>query len=430
MSQNKWILLVLVMVGTMTACSESSVAQKSNGSFGGKNSVVADSAVINLLGDEMCQVLFSPSKVTCYQMAPTFGGEGSDKDYFLKAERTKIGKLETYHQVPLQLFLADISNYNLDTSEEPKCFFAPYLAFEFTGANKKVVTVYISFNCEKWAFEQDGKVVAYKYSCQPSLVRFCNYLLPEDKYLGALKGTFENSAAIPTQGAFHAFIVADINDNNIGSASLKDSYNIEMEMQAVAKALNYSFEKHALQGDNFFAAKVEQELKQLKCGANDVVFFYFSGYGGREATDKSAFPRMAFGTSSKDTMPLDLVERLITSKNPRLTVVMADCGQGVFGASNNQGTSKDTPLPEGDDRLNQNDLVNRYKALFMEASGSVTVCAASQGGTAMSTPEGGVFTQLFLMDLNSGSTNDWKSLLERVKQQSARFGQMPCYEIR
>lgn len=429
MNQNRWILLVLVMVGTMTACSESSVAQKSNGSLGSKNSVVADSAVINLLGEEMCQALFSPSKVTCYQMAPTFGGEGNDMEYFLKAERTKIGKLETYHQVPLQLFLADIANYNLDTSEEPKCFFAPYLAFEFAGNNKKQVTVYVSFNCEKWAFEQDGKVVFYKYSCQPSLVRFCNYLLPEDKYLGALKGTFENNVALPTQGKLHAFLVADINDTHTGSSALKDSYNMEMEMQAVANAINYSFEKHLLQGDNFSGAKVEQELKQLKCGENDVVVFYFSGNGGRESTDKSPFPRMVFGTNLKDTMPIDLVERLISSKNPRLTVVMADCGQSVFGAGGT-GTPNKASLPQGDDGLNQEALIARYKALFMDQSGSVTVCAASQGGSAISNQDGGIFTQLFLMDLNSGSTNDWKALLDRVKQQSARFGQMPYYEIR
>ena len=131
MNQNKWIFLVLVMVGTMTACSESSVAQKSNGSLGSKNSVVADSAVINLLGEETCQLLFNPSKVVCYQVAPTFGGEAPE--FFLKAERTKVGKMENIHLVPLQLLLADADNYNLDTSEEPKCFFAPNLAYVFSG---------------------------------------------------------------------------------------------------------------------------------------------------------------------------------------------------------------------------------------------------------------------------------------------------------
>lgn len=179
------IMIMLVIMGLLTACSESSVAQKSNVVLTKeKHFIQPDSLVVQCLGESVCNVLFSPSKVVCYQVEPTFGGGSDSTKVFLEARRMKIAQIDQSKYTILQFLIADSTNYDFSL-EEPKCFFSPYFVFTFSN-RKESVTVYMSFNCKKWAFENNGEVKMFKYNCQGSLLRFCKGLFPGDPYINEL----------------------------------------------------------------------------------------------------------------------------------------------------------------------------------------------------------------------------------------------------
>lgn len=185
MKRIKQAIAIFVAVGLLTACSESSIAQKSKVIITNeKHFIQPDSLVVQWLGESVCNVLFSPSRVVCYQVEPTFGGEENSKDAFLKAKRMKIAQIGQPKYAILQFLIADSTNYDF-SPEEPKCHFTPYYAFTFSR-RKESVTVFISFNCKKWAVESNGEVKTFKYNCQGDLLRLCRGLFPEDEYINEL----------------------------------------------------------------------------------------------------------------------------------------------------------------------------------------------------------------------------------------------------
>lgn len=185
MKRYNWILIVIAMISSFTACSESSVAQKSDVVMvNNKNFIQPDSLVAQWLGDSTCKVLFAPTKVVCYQVKPTFGESMDSTALFSNDNLMKVGRIDPSKYSILLFLIADSESYNF-LPDEPKCFFAPYLAYEFSN-RKESVMVYISFNCEKWAIVRNGDVRTFKYNCQKELLRYFKYLLPNDSYINEL----------------------------------------------------------------------------------------------------------------------------------------------------------------------------------------------------------------------------------------------------
>ena len=226
----------------------------------------------------------------------------------------------------------------------------------------------------------------------------------------------------------HGIIVANIDDPSIGESCLKDSYTMEVEMMAIAAACGYEANVVTISGDDYSYSNVEKAVQRLKVGSNDMVFFYYTGHGGRAVDDKSRYPQMALGHTDREMMPLYKVDEWIASKSPKFRIVMADCCNSfVAGMS-----AKDLMLSE-ETRI-KGSAEKNYKSLFGSVSGNVLVCSSSVGEPSAALTEGGAFTLSFLKELSSmvnGNTQpDWNRLMESTKSRTTRVGKhTPLYEV-
>ena len=174
-----WNLLFIFVIYSQTDCNAQ--APKI-----GNKSFLPDESVTKLWGDKVCNILFSPSKVNCYTL------KVQDKNDEVKNRITNdfsldknVGTLEKNYYPVLQFLLQDSVNYQFDPKAINKCFFEPYLAFEFVKGKEKAY-VLLAFNCECWGVVFNDKLTVCPYLCHRELLRFSKSILPDDKYINQL----------------------------------------------------------------------------------------------------------------------------------------------------------------------------------------------------------------------------------------------------
>ena len=172
-------LLFVFAVCSQTACNAQSTK------IGGKG-FSPDESVSKLWGDTVCNILFSPSKVNCYTL------KVQDKNDERKNRLTddfsldkNVGMLEKSYYPVLQFLLQDSLNYQFEPTAINKCFFEPYLAYEFVKGKEKAYLL-IAFNCECWGVLHNDKLIVRPYQCHRELLRFAHGILPDDKYINKL----------------------------------------------------------------------------------------------------------------------------------------------------------------------------------------------------------------------------------------------------
>ena len=69
---------------------------------------------------------------------------------------------------------------------------------------------------------------------------------------------------------------------------------MEVEMTAISKSIGYSIKKYFYYGDaaRFNRDNLESVIDNLNCGPDDIIFFYYSGHGGRAENENTQFPEM------------------------------------------------------------------------------------------------------------------------------------------
>ncbi|MDR2564204.1 MAG: hypothetical protein LBC98_09750 [Prevotellaceae bacterium] len=165
-------VLFALLVSTYSACNGQTVKP------------IAKDAVALHFGDTVATVLASPSKVRAYiltmekptQKSRTVGGFTIKKN---------LGNVSATAYSILQFLLQDAANYAPDSVGVHKCYFEPYLAFEFAKGREKVC-VLLAFNCECWGVVYNDKRIEAPYLCHRQLLRFAHGLLPDDRYINKL----------------------------------------------------------------------------------------------------------------------------------------------------------------------------------------------------------------------------------------------------
>ena len=174
-----WNLLFILIVFGQTACNAQ--PQKVAG-----KSFSPNESVSKLWGDTVCDILFAPSKVNCYTLKVQDKNDEKQKritnDFSLDKN---VGIVEKNYYPVLQFLLQDSTNYQFEPKAINKCFFEPYLAFEFVKGKEKAY-VLIAFNCECWGVVYKDKLTVCPYLCHRKLLRFAHGILPGDKYINKL----------------------------------------------------------------------------------------------------------------------------------------------------------------------------------------------------------------------------------------------------
>lgn len=179
---------------------------------------------------------------------------------------------------------------------------------------------------------------------------------------------------------FHAIIFANTQNNSIGESVAVDFKRMGLEMTTIAKSIGYTLKKYYYYGSpaNFNHNNLNRVLADLSCSPEDIVFFYYSGHGGRAMNEKTDFPEMCLFVNDEDynsnaqLYPLYDVYSRIMKKNPRLTVVMGDlCNSLVKGYYRSEGNASKgaTILSKG--------TCNVYKNLFLNVKGGL-IAASSE----------------------------------------------------
>lgn len=230
---------------------------------------------------------------------------------------------------------------------------------------------------------------------------------------------------------FHAIIFANTQNSGIGKSVTVDFERMRLEMTTIAKSIGYNLKKYYYYGEpeKFNRNTLETALKNLYCSPEDIVFFYYSGHGGRAMNEKTIFPEMCLFVNDENFQdnsqlyPLHDVYARIREKRPRLTIVMGDlCNstwEGYYRNENNASKGA-TILSKG--------TCDVYKNLFLNTQGGLIAassepkytsgCYIYQGDDGRWYHAGGYLTHSFLGMLqyfvNQSKNVSWNSLMDNT----------------
>lgn len=235
---------------------------------------------------------------------------------------------------------------------------------------------------------------------------------------------------------FHAIIFANTKNPGIGESVAEDYQKMRIEFKSMANFIGYNYKAYEFKGEDFNRSNLENTINKLSCSPEDIVFFYYSGHGGRSSRDKTEFPQMLLlvdesrgGNERTDLYPIYNVKERIKAKNPRLTIVMGDLcnsipdGDWITPKSIGKGPTMKTT-----------EKCQFYKDLFFNMKGDIITASSKPGETSAAYPYGGAYTYVFLTVLQAMVANNkqanWNTLLETAQRLTAdNYKQSPIFQI-
>lgn len=190
---------------------------------------------------------------------------------------------------------------------------------------------------------------------------------------------------------FHAIIFANTKspgkdgrwETGIGPSVTVDFQRMGLEMTTIAKSIGYQLKKYYYYDtpESFSRKSLERVLTNLTCNPNDIVFFFYSGHGGRAVNATDRFPEMVLKVPNgpvydSQLYPMSDVYQRLKSKSPRLVIVMGDlCNSIVEGYYHASSASKGaTVLSKG--------TCDTYKNLFLNVKGGLIVASSEPEETS------------------------------------------------
>ncbi len=227
-------------------------------------------------------------------------------------------------------------------------------------------------------------------------------------------------------------------DTGIGPSVTVDFERMSLEMTSIASFIGYNLKKYYYYDtpDRFSRKSLLNVLNSLSCASEDIVFFYYSGHGGRYENEGSDYPEMVlkvpYGPASSDQLyALYDVYKTIMSKAPRLTIVLGDlCNSTMKGAYKESGAARGASVKSSS-------VCDVYKNLFLNVKGGLIATSSKPGHTSGcakyndGSDAGGVFTASFLECLgyyvSQGQEVSWDKLLQEIKKLSQQISPYDNY---
>jgi len=222
---------------------------------------------------------------------------------------------------------------------------------------------------------------------------------------------------------FHAVMFGATDDEGIGWSCKRDVKYMKIIMAEMAHAVNMNLVTYYYDGQNMTAGKLKSVLQNLNCQPQDIVFFYYTGHGGRAKNDSGTkFPQLlckptSDAWSDDDMIPVDYVSKVISQKAPRFYVVFTDCCNNenrIITPKTGMYTSKGaTVIRETTKTLYQSLLMNKQGHVIVASSkpGQISNCMDYEPGMGMAS-----FSFILEMELAEESRPDldWNTLLAKV----------------
>ncbi|MCC8114346.1 MAG: hypothetical protein LIP03_10235 [Bacteroidales bacterium] len=129
----------------------------------------------------------------------------------------------------------------------------------------------------------------------------------------------------------HWIVFADTTDAMLGADNVNGKtalYNrFIKKVNAALDQKGYGAKIYEYSGTKMTAEQCNAMVKNLNCGSNDIVVFYYIGHGGRadKYSNDSPWPNMEFQGEGAKYMALIDVHNQLKTKNPRLLVTLGMC---------------------------------------------------------------------------------------------------------
>ena len=196
----------------------------------------------------------------------------------------------------------------------------------------------------------------------------------------------------------HALLVIMDADPSLGAAIAANQENVENLLTTIERETDFRLEKRILLSSHNEARKnyVMTWLEEIKSGDNDVVFVYFSGFGGatpQTEKEQDAFVYLQDGEFRQS----DFAQKVQDVSNAQLKILITDRCKGLL---------KSTQIPN----LDETSIFSKQakiRHLFMEHEGFLHLSSASAGEYGWADEQtGGLFTDTLLYAINHLSDSD------------------------
>jgi hypothetical protein len=238
----------------------------------------------------------------------------------------------------------------------------------------------------------------------------------------------------------HGIIIADTYDDKIGESTVVDSEGMMLELRTTAQVLNMKENIIELKDNDFTKAKTLEVLNGLKCGKDDIVFFYYTGHGVRSPQDQSKYPQLALKelkngnleTSGRALLSFDEVKNIIQAKNARLSIIFSDCCNAIQDGlppqyANNSGNTSVS---------NSENIAMVYQNLFMKTRGIIMATSSKPGEVSLGNmANGGAFTFAYRYVLQRVVGGDvkasWQEILDATQGLCNKINsqQTPVFDV-
>lgn len=202
-------------------------------------------------------------------------------------------------------------------------------------------------------------------------------------------------------------VLASTKDSTLIPYTTNDARKVIDMFSDIAKnVLGIRFFADSIYGDRYNKTTVENAIKKLNPGKNDIVIFYYSGHGFTDRNyEKKDYPFMDLRDPNKRPRPDARTQTLniqdiydsIVKKGARLNLVLSDCCNDTIEAKKTKGVK----LP-GQKGFTKSSFEN-VRTLFMnKIPMNFLMTAASKDERAIITPEySSYFTNFFLESLRT-----------------------------
>lgn len=235
----------------------------------------------------------------------------------------------------------------------------------------------------------------------------------------------------------HAIVFCNTDDEKIGESCQSDQERFAEELGVIETALGCEEDWQVFIGNECNKPNLERAISGLNCGANDVIFFYYSGHGVHAEADPEDgwLPQMCLNYKSYDQdkfVPVTYVRDRLGSKGARLLVILTDCCNSEASWVSVKGLVKQQKGVPNTDEID----VMKLKKLFYESRGTVIATSSKRGQVSYGPKEGGCFSTAFwdeIYRVEQGAGNaDWHSVIEATKKRTLKYTnnkQEPIYKV-
>lgn len=269
-----------------------------------------------------------------------------------------------------------------------------------------------------------------------------NYFLPTEPVFKAIQNPQTRGGGEVLAGdiTMHVIIVADELDEHINKGVVKDIALISEMYKAVKVQLGLtSFNLITVSKEKFSKKGVEDALRAVKPGPDDIVIFHYTGHGFNDKNPKHPYPNMFLRTDKNNwdtsmlpsiTLNMGDIYDAIVKKGARLNLVFADCCNSTWDDYPVLTVGRlDESVTRGTQVLN----LEKCKALFLKTRASIIVASAQKGETARTGRDGSYFTYSFARSfsesmglLDPHPTLSWDELLDMTKAKTSYYINNKC----